>query len=891
MDSFDCNGWIHVTIFEGSDEAFITVTHEEDHVHYWRVDIPDDVRSYIEANLALKPNQLWTQITKRFGLSTTFSSKSVYAMWSELTSTEWKLDKDEVRSAKAIIEMASRIDVPRDEKQSLYEVENIPLPEDSSDGFTAVAFALVPLLRKWSGQIREISLDSAWNTNKSHFEIFALLGEVYGSGCPLGFLLIQSTPNHAEGEDGKQKYIESLLKYFKTKWVPKPLCTLTDKDRIEINAFRNCFPNADHQLCFWHCLRAIKTRLSILRRRPAPYDGQRAKAEYDFVDPEFKPLAQMTDEEIRAADLRIPTAAMPTLNVFLAGIPQSQAPPPKDHEKIMIRINGEAVREYQEKVKRGVALTLHADSENLDEAVESLDTDVDQEDGPDWMFESGETTVRDPNYTFCPAPHRKQLLHLFTRHFCQHPFFPNRQGEKRTAATIKRDAAWEMYSFCKKRGLREVWAYMYNSWYCSTMWPLWARSSSPYLSRLRTTMNVENFWKQLKHDQLHRLLHPRLDHLVHILIYDVGPHYINKMNALDPQLRLGRSRPPSPFQRAFRLSWNFLAAQKLREGSIQEYHTDLQTWTCRCGRQMYHRHHLCRHLVHLVLSTEGLGSPSAKFWVQVSRRRKVPLYKHSDIQGTSAALLDTGTITDGDDLDVAQSVLGKRVAEHSPVPPRHVNTPDPSTSHSRNVRPRHSEDPALDDDFDPHELLPEFPAATEDCSPVDLPEIDKSELSQSSSRATTPSNYEEDEIFEEVELAERKMLQRAADLISFGRMIQEQSALPDNPGKAAWFKSIARRDLGRDVSDAVKDIRRHENGRVRRTTWGAQSNGGHKQKAGKEGAAKKPRRKVSASERKRVANTMGYYPIQGEDEVVGEESEGENNSDGVPNHISEGRED
>lgn len=131
------------------------------------------------------------------------------------------------------------------------------------------------------------------NTNKSRFELYALLGEVFGSGCPLGYLLIQSDLNHAKGADGKQKYLEAVLRHFRLKWLPDVIATLSDKDRIEINAFLSQFPEAKHQLCFWHALRAIKTHLSILRRRPAPYNGDTAHRHFSFIDPKFVPLAQM----------------------------------------------------------------------------------------------------------------------------------------------------------------------------------------------------------------------------------------------------------------------------------------------------------------------------------------------------------------------------------------------------------------------------------------------------------------------------------------------------------------------------------------------------------------------------------------------------------------------
>ncbi|KAJ7656863.1 hypothetical protein DFH06DRAFT_991405, partial [Mycena polygramma] len=140
------------------------------------------------------------------------------------------------------------------------------------------------------------------------------------------------------------------------------------------------------------------------------------------------------------------------------------------------------------------------------------------------MFEPGEKKSANPGYVFCPAPHRHPLLRIFTKHFCQHPLFPTRDGPK-SAKQIRDEAVYEMYFFCYQRGLREVWGYLWTSWYAPKMWNLWARSTSPYLPRLRTTMNVENFWKQLKHGFLHNHLRPRLDQLIWILITQVTPAY------------------------------------------------------------------------------------------------------------------------------------------------------------------------------------------------------------------------------------------------------------------------------------------------------------------------------------------------------------------------------
>ncbi|TBU40259.1 hypothetical protein BD309DRAFT_870609, partial [Dichomitus squalens] len=178
------------------------------------------------------------------------------------------------------------------------------------------------------------------------------------------------------------------------------------------------------------------------------------------------------------------------------------------------------------------------------------------------MFEDGGVRSGDPDYVFCPASHRKQLLTLFTKHFCQHPFFPERHIEDtaHTTESIRHRAVWEMYTFCHIRGLTEVWGYLWGSWYSPRKWVLWAHSfGSTRLSRLRTTMTVEKHWQELKGNHLHHLLRPRLDQLIYILVYDVTPSYVARAGVLEDTFRLGRSRPLTTYQGYFKKSWKKLA--------------------------------------------------------------------------------------------------------------------------------------------------------------------------------------------------------------------------------------------------------------------------------------------------------------------------------------------
>jgi hypothetical protein len=278
------------------------------------------------------------------------------------------------------------------------------------------------------------------------------------------------------------------------------------------------------------------------------------------------------------------------------------------------------------------------------------DSETDQEDAPDWFFE-GDTKSADPDYVFCPAPHRRQTLHLFTKHFCQHPLFPEHDGVK-TAECIRKDAVMEMYQFCYQRGLREVWGYLWNFWYSLKMWKLWARSTSELVSRLRTTMGVENFWHQLKHDFLHHFVRPRLDQLVWILINNVTPTYMARAELLEDTHRLGRLKPLTTYQKAFKKSWKALAKLPV---SGRCYDTNVAQWTCKCGRQKYHCHHLCKHLV------QAVKPPPASFWHSIIRRRTTPIYRHpllvqigedgqlEPMDSPAFHNPDNGSITDGDD--------------------------------------------------------------------------------------------------------------------------------------------------------------------------------------------------------------------------------------------------
>ncbi|KAF7779001.1 hypothetical protein Agabi119p4_3346 [Agaricus bisporus var. burnettii] len=657
MPRFDCHGWLHMTLHINSPSTFIKITHQDHHVPYYCIDVPKEVQNYVLENLDMTPQQLWGRILTKIH-KPNFSQRAIYYLWSKHNSRKWTLDSDELQSAKSFLRTNGDV------------VKEIPLHEEP--GFKALAFSLPEILEKWGSRIREISLDSSWKTNGSNFEIFALLGELHGSGCPLGYLFIKSDQSGQAG--GKERFITEFLAHFKSFWKINAIVTLTDKDQSEINAFRKVFPHAKHQLCFWHCLRAIRSRLSILRRQPKFYDVLEARKEFLYIDETFIPIAQVQNP-LPLKDSIVPEKSIPRLKVlfnnqFVDKPPHSQTPL---EQRLKISLGGVVQSIVRLPSNHADEYLPEDDADILDEVdklVNSGRIDEESEDGPEWMFDHGEALSKDVSYAFCPAAHRHQLLHLFTSHFCQHPIFPLRRGDFATASQIRAQAVWEMYSFCRTRNLREVWGYMWTSWYRPEMWKIWARSTTEYLSRLRTTMNVENFWQQLKHDYLHHVTRPRIDQLAWILARRVTPAYLVRFESLEPHHRLGRVNKLTTHQEYFKRAWKKLESATT---SGATYKTDVANWTCNCGRQMYDPHHLCKHLVQAVMQVPP------EFFCEIVRRRKAPIYRHPalvsriaptsvDVHGSRG---EDGSVTDGDEVDriVKHDVLcggggWNRILEH-----------------------------------------------------------------------------------------------------------------------------------------------------------------------------------------------------------------------------------
>ena len=144
---------------------------------------------------------------------------------------------------------------------------------------------------------------------------------------------------------------------------------------------------------------------------------------------------------------------IPHLTVRLQGISQNIAPEPKESRPwLTIRLNGivhsviplpsmpfpaepsDGLMNTANSDCPGPALDNEDDEDEDGEILKQVDqylhnnNENETKDAPDWLLDAGEALFPDPDYIFCPAVHRHQILHLFTRHFCLYPVFPEHDG-------------------------------------------------------------------------------------------------------------------------------------------------------------------------------------------------------------------------------------------------------------------------------------------------------------------------------------------------------------------------------------------------------------------------------------------------------------------------------
>jgi hypothetical protein len=250
----------------------------------------------------------------------------------------------------------------------------------------------------------------------------------------------------------------------------------------------------------------VRTRLAKSKLSTTPYDVERACAEFNFIDKEFVPQGTRVDKEDYEGglpgDKSIPTISHPASamsgnpGLLDTGVPaasKSATLTPLANATNALRIklpapsqattsatqNGlDASHDALQKIHgKGFVLCLSlAEKPNRTDAGAEISDE--EEDG------------KSDQRTFCPVAHRETIVNMMERHYCAHPLIPGYAAPYRVS--IKHWAVQQMYHFCERNDLREVWAYLWENWYRRGRWELWARSEHDTIPVLKTTMILES---------------------------------------------------------------------------------------------------------------------------------------------------------------------------------------------------------------------------------------------------------------------------------------------------------------------------------------------------------------------------------------------------------------
>ncbi|KZT57507.1 hypothetical protein CALCODRAFT_434063, partial [Calocera cornea HHB12733] len=373
--------------------------------------------------------------------------------------------------------------------------------------------------------------------------------------------------------------LTAFLQRLKTQFNIHPAFINTDKDMAEIGACRTVWPNSKHQICYWHLCDMIRRRLKEPRLATAPYDGKVANHNFSFIHPTFNPASSSDPRDIEgesttsiadfAADVRGPNTVMlrfhtPAVLQDVNDAPPVLLPQADNTSSLKIRIR-----------------LPPAPSQN--------------------MLEPPPPEQEPVRRVFCPEELRRPILDMVQRHATAHPSIPSPAAPD--ASAIHYWATKQMYAYCVKHDLREVWAYMWTNHYQPSRWSLWARCEAEEIPRLRTTMISESHFRLLKHNFLKHNSKPRVDYLIWLLLYQLVPHLHKRFtNLMDGR---GRSRGlEASWRREFKRDWRRCANALVSEERTMGHYT---------------------HVVHMV------HPPTPRFFKEVTRYRKAPVWRHAEL--------------------------------------------------------------------------------------------------------------------------------------------------------------------------------------------------------------------------------------------------------------------
>ncbi|KAI1000716.1 hypothetical protein K3495_g7484 [Podosphaera aphanis] len=134
----------------------------------------------------------------------------------------------------------------------------------TSGNIRALAIYIRGTISPLVSRSKELVIDATFGTNSSGMALTAVLAELDGTGIPLCYLFSGvSTTQVSKLEDSGSTtlILEEFLQPLKAAGFD-PIFFGCDKDRAEISAIKQVWPDTTVQLCYWHAKRAIRKKLS-----------------------------------------------------------------------------------------------------------------------------------------------------------------------------------------------------------------------------------------------------------------------------------------------------------------------------------------------------------------------------------------------------------------------------------------------------------------------------------------------------------------------------------------------------------------------------------------------------------------------------------------------------
>ncbi|KAF9519027.1 hypothetical protein BS47DRAFT_1358437 [Hydnum rufescens UP504] len=260
MDHFKCNGTLKLTLCNSNQIICMTFSHDLHHIPCCVISLPNNIKELIRRWMNSMPKEIWKEITQ-LEHNAEFMQAQVYAEWVQINESMWRHDKDQVKSARILLQEANGV-----------EVEEINICDEP--GVSMLAFALKFTIDNWGEQTVKLAIDV--NTNSAGYEVSAVMAEANGQGIPLGFFIHTSTNGTAN--IGAKEF------------------TLSNKELSEIKAMRKVFPSTTHISCFWHATKTVEECLSE-NRPPAAYNPHEANHMFSFINGTWGPGIHNTGKD------------------------------------------------------------------------------------------------------------------------------------------------------------------------------------------------------------------------------------------------------------------------------------------------------------------------------------------------------------------------------------------------------------------------------------------------------------------------------------------------------------------------------------------------------------------------------------------------------------------